>query len=119
MSITEAQRHAMYEGFKSSHGDEIANSLMSSLPPVGWADVATKHDLDGLRHDFASLRREVDVEVGSLRREMEAGFASVRSDLRAEIHQAVRSQTWHLVTFVAAFNAVLVAVCSVVVATLV
>lgn len=29
-------------------GREPADSLMALLPPVGWADVATKHDLSEL-----------------------------------------------------------------------
>lgn len=29
-------------------GSDSAETLMSLLPPVGWADVATKHDLAAL-----------------------------------------------------------------------
>jgi len=47
VAITEEVRHRVYEAIRASHGDEVANGLMEMLPPVGWADVATKHDLSG------------------------------------------------------------------------
>lgn len=45
MTVTEAQRHHLYELVKSQYDDEAAETLMNLLPPVGWADVATKQDL--------------------------------------------------------------------------
>lgn len=70
--------------------DETA-LLMSYLPPVGWADVATKRDLDTLA---AELRSEITV----LRSEM----AVLRSDLRAEIKsQTARILVWLVPTIIA------------------
>ena len=46
--ITEASRHAMYRHLEEVLGHETATQLMEHLPPVGWADVATKRDLDHL-----------------------------------------------------------------------
>lgn len=48
MAINEAIRHEIYEAFKASFGNQVADGLMELLPPVGWADVATKHDLAAL-----------------------------------------------------------------------
>jgi hypothetical protein len=48
MAITEEERHELFEGLRESLGAERAATLMAHLPPVGWADVATKHDLEGL-----------------------------------------------------------------------
>jgi hypothetical protein len=50
---------------------------MSYLPPVGWADVATKHDLDYIRRDISDLRRELD----GLRGEV----AQLRTDSAAQV----------------------------------
>ncbi len=39
---------------------------MELLPPVGWADVATKQDLESLRN---ALRADLFAEIGSVRTE--------------------------------------------------
>ena len=44
--------------------DETA-LLMNYLPPVGWADVATKRDLEVLRAEMAALRSDLRAELKS------------------------------------------------------
>jgi len=46
MAIDERSRHRMYERLQEVLGEEEAATLMEHLPPVGWADVVTKRDLD-------------------------------------------------------------------------
>jgi hypothetical protein len=64
VSITEGRRHDLHEGLAEAIGRERAETLMSMLPPVGWADVATKQDLQilrsELRADLAELRSDVE-----------------------------------------------------------
>jgi hypothetical protein len=69
---TEATRHRLYEKIKEQWGQENADELMSYLPPVGRADVATKQDLALLG---AELRGEMVAGFASLRSEMHKGFA--------------------------------------------
>ena len=45
MAIDEQSRHALYRQLEQVLGGEATNTLMAYLPPVGWADVATKQDL--------------------------------------------------------------------------
>lgn len=73
MAIDERTRHQLFLRLEEVLGDEEANTLMEHLPPVGWADVATKHDLD-LRFELAEERMQRAVqEMGStLRAEMNA-----------------------------------------------
>lgn len=59
MAITETTRRDMHVKVEQALGPEEAATLMEHLPPVGWADVATKHDLDvGLRSLANELRAE-------------------------------------------------------------
>ena len=48
MAITEATRHQLHEALITTLGEEEATILMEHLPPVGWADVATKADIEHL-----------------------------------------------------------------------
>lgn len=63
MSISNADRHELHNALGELLGEREANTLMEHLPPVGWADVATKRDLDHLedqlRLEIAELRTTV------------------------------------------------------------
>lgn len=95
MSISEAERHEIYELIKEARSDPVANNVMSLFPPVGWADVATKTDVRAaeanLRGETARLESRVD-RLGSR-------IEVMRSDLLTEMHQSVRNQTWALVAW--------------------
>ena len=43
--IDERARHELYRAVEELLGTSTADTLMTLLPPVGWADVATKDDL--------------------------------------------------------------------------
>ena len=59
MAITEESRHRLYQRLEEVLGPEQATTLMEHLPPAGWADVATKRDLDHLAESLGnSLRAE-------------------------------------------------------------
>lgn len=48
MAVSESQRHQLYAKLEEVIGKEHTETIMSLLPPVGWADVATKRDLDAM-----------------------------------------------------------------------
>ena len=59
-------------------GAQPADSLIEYLPPVGWADVATKHDLDVLTARVDKLETKVD-----------EGFKELHKDLRLQFFWTV------------------------------
>jgi hypothetical protein len=65
----EAARHHLYNELGGVLSPESTSELMRLLPPVGWADVATKQDLAMLEHRLRaeisdSLRRQTVSLVG-------------------------------------------------------
>ncbi len=49
MVVDERSRHELYRRLEEVLGPEAATTLIEHLPPVGGADVATKHDLASLK----------------------------------------------------------------------
>jgi len=85
----ERRRHQLYEEAKRVLSVESADELMSYLPPVGWADVATKADLSMIRSEMDALRAD-------MRGEMAKGYASL--------------QRWTITTLIAMTSLFVVAV---------
>ena len=50
MPVDERARHLLYRKLEAVLGSEEAGTLMEHLPPVGWAGLATKRDLESLEH---------------------------------------------------------------------
>jgi hypothetical protein len=64
LTIDERSRHQLYLRLEELLGADEANTLMEHLPPVGWADVATKRDLEHLRFGItADLRLELNHQM--------------------------------------------------------
>ena len=76
MTVTEKQRHELIKRFEETLGPEHAETMMELLPPVGWADVATKSDL-------VSLGRELRSEIQAAEARLDARF-----------QEAMRHQLW-------------------------
>ncbi len=97
MAIDEQRtRRSLHAKLADTLGDDEAALLMDYLPPVGWADVATKRDLDVLgtatKHDIDTLGAATKHDIDALRTELRAEIQvvhtelhSMRSDLHAEI----------------------------------
>lgn len=77
MAITERDRHTLYQRLEELLGEEEATTLMEHLPPVGWADVATKTDLQNLEY---RLESKIDQSTLSLHREFNAFSADIRTE---------------------------------------
>lgn len=95
MTITEASRHRLHEALIDKLGEEEASTLMEHLPPVGWADVATKTDLEHLhtatKGDLDAIRIATKADLDSHRAATKADLDSLRAEFAA-----VRSEIAHV-----------------------
>jgi len=71
MTISEHSRHELYTRLQDALGSEAATTLMEHLPPVGWADVVTKRDLDAL-----------DIKLDALEHRLLATFRAEMSSMQ-------------------------------------
>jgi hypothetical protein len=89
MAVDERARHQLHGKLDEALGPEEAAILMEHLPPVGWADVATKRDLDALgasvNHRIGSLELRIDTFEERLRASIEG--------VRAEFYRQQSAQT--------------------------
>lgn len=86
MAIDERSRHELYLKLEQLLGSQEATTLMEHLPPIGWADVATKRDLDHLEARMDGMKREI--------------VSQVQADFRAELLVVQR----HLVSWMIGLN---------------
>jgi hypothetical protein len=71
LSISERDRHRLHTKAGEAMGADAADTLMSYLPPVGWADVATKRDLDALEERMDLRFQLVDQRFDQVDRRFE------------------------------------------------
>lgn len=108
MAVDEAARHQLYNDLVDAVGPESTGTIMELLPPVGWADVATRQDLDALGHrietQIADLRADLRTEIATLgrnlRREMAAGQRQLFFGMWGSM-LTLAGLVWAIVTFLA------------------
>jgi len=81
MVVSEESRHVLYQRLEEVLGRQEATTLMEHLPPVGWADVATRRDIDelrvatqrnieGLHASLDAYRRSIEREIGNVQKDI-------------------------------------------------
>ena len=102
MSITEASRFQLRTAIGQILDEEAADTLMELLPPVGWADVATKPDLQ-------HLRDEMQADIKNLRDELKGDMHALQLTIAATLEKRLHEQTRWLITTMIAMNTVMLA----------
>ena len=75
MTIGGETRRRLHMRLEEILGPDEATVLMEHLPPTGWADVATKRDLDAM--DF-----KLDAVASKIETGLERGLRGVERELR-------------------------------------
>ena len=88
MDVDERARHQLRQRLTEVLGPDEASTLMASLPPSGYAELATKTD----------LRR--------VKEELELKIDATKQELRAEMQALGRSLTLSLITMMTIINGV-------------
>jgi hypothetical protein len=83
--VSDRSRHDLFVALRELLGAGPADTLMALLPPVGWADVARRSDVDALRAELKGEVAELRGEMSELRGEM----ALLRADLSGRIDTLV------------------------------
>jgi hypothetical protein len=104
VTVSERQRLELYESLGATLGPQHAEVLMEYLPPVGWSDVARRHDVDLLRAETRTEMAQLRTEMAGLRTELRTEMA----DLRIEMHREFNRQlVWLLTAIFGSVGAIL------------
>jgi hypothetical protein len=84
--VSEYERHQVFNWFEEHMGSERAATMMNLVPPVGWAEIATKHDLaeleDRLTARFDARFGVLDGRFEALESRFDSKLDRLRSDLQ-------------------------------------
>lgn len=123
----ETARFELHEGLREALGEARGDTLMSLLPPVGWADIATNHELD-LLGDRVDARIDgvllaIEARIDGVEREIEAlgestaaqieiarlASEQAMAELEARLHRDMLRLTWSMIGGFVAIAGVLAA----------
>ena len=60
MTVTEAERHELRQELGAVMGEGAVNTIMDSLPPMDWRELATKTDLAALEERLDTRFERID-----------------------------------------------------------
>ena len=104
MASNEDDRYRLHQHLEEVLGRDDANTLMEHLPPTGWANVATKDDVEHLRvsttHHLDQLRAQMvhEFELRDVQFDrIDQQFYAFRLEMKADMERAFRMQTLAIV----------------------
>ena len=92
MVVDERSRRELYRRLEEVLGPDAATTLIEHLPPVGWADVATKNDLTG-------LEQRMDLRFARLDERLEGRFNAVNERFTAMDDRITTATSYLQATF--------------------
>jgi len=102
LKMDERSRQSLVRKLEGVLGPEDALTLMASLPPLPWSDLATKKDLEDLRlatkKDLEDLREGTKRDLEGLEERVNLRMDSLGATLRGEMKDLSRELTLTMVT---------------------
>jgi hypothetical protein len=86
--FTDDDRRALYDALEGALGHDPAAILMAHLPPVGWADLATRGDLAAVKGDIAEVKGEIAEVKGEIA-EVKGEIAELRGEMQAQLAKLI------------------------------
>ena len=110
MAITESSRHHLHQRLDEVLGPDDATTLMEHLPPIGWADVATKRDLGLLDDKVDGVEHRLDAKIDGVEERLTLRIDLFGERLRKELEHGLRLQLGLLLSTMSALLALAVTV---------
>jgi len=79
--LSDVKRRELFVAVERALGTSAAESLMQTMPPVEWADLARQADLVALRGEIAEFRGELKGEIAELRGELKGEMAELKGEM--------------------------------------
>lgn len=96
------ERLRLHQHFKGSMGEELAATMMESLPPAGWGDLATKHDLELLqlatKKDIDHSREITDLKLEHWAEKFDLKLERMEERIMGRMERGFKLQTFALIT---------------------
>ena len=105
MTPSETQRFRLRERLGELMEDDDVRTLMESLPPVDWHELATKEDLTALEERVGVRFDAVDVELRAMDVRIDAvgdRIDTLRVEVRGEMKLGLARQTYVILAGMAA-----------------
>ncbi|WP_420639604.1 hypothetical protein [Candidatus Poriferisocius sp.] len=108
-ALSERRRFALMDRLIEELGEEEAETLMASLPPVAWADLATKDDLRNLEDRLNARIARIDArfeqidgrfaQVDARFEQVDARFVEQRGHFELQLAKSVRTMVFAMLAF--------------------
>ena len=92
MAADERSRHQLYRRLEEVLGSDAATTLIEHLPPMGWADVATRHDLASLEERIELRFAQIDDRFDAMDERFETWISAMGDRLTATFEHELRAQ---------------------------
>ncbi len=91
MAVGEQERHQLHSALERVLGEQEAATIMELTPPVGWADVARRSDVDHLgvltNTQLDQFRAQMDGRFEQFKTEVNGHFAQFETTMTGRFEQ--------------------------------